>query len=218
MITSAITLEGLAAGLRLAEKYPCVHATIGLDPRRCQDLEVVLQHVRDSSSKIVGLGETGLDYYFAREHDLRKEQEKSMRAMIGAAGELGLPIQIHSRSAGKAALDILRDCEASKVQMHAFDGKASLAREASKDLGYYFSIPTSVVRSPQKRKLVKAVDYERLLVETDSPVLGPVAGIRNEPANLWVVVKEVSSILGRSEDEIASTVLENTRRLYARIH
>ncbi len=101
--------------------------------------------------------------------------------------------------------------------MHAFDGRANLARVASREHGYYFSIPTSVVHSPQKRKLVKAVDYERLLVETDSPVLGPVAGVRNEPANLWIAVKEISSILGRSEDEVATTVFENTMRLYSRI-
>ncbi|RDE15079.1 MAG: hypothetical protein C4K47_03230 [Candidatus Thorarchaeota archaeon] len=218
MITSAITLEALPEGLRLAENYPCVHAAIGLDPRRCGDLQTVLRYVRGSSSRIVAVGETGLDYYFTREHELRKEQEECMRAMISVARELGLPIQIHSRSAGKAALDILRDCEASQVQMHAFDGKASLAREASKELGYYFSIPTSVVRSPQKRNLVKAVEYERLLVETDSPVLGPDLTGRNEPANVWIALREIGAILGREEEEVRSIVLENTLRLYNRIH
>ena len=101
--------------------------------------------------------------------------------------------------------------------MHAFDGKASLARTASRDLGFYFSIPTSVVRSPQKKKLVKAVQIERLLIETDSPVLGPDKGARNVPMNLPVALREVASILRREEEELREIVLENTLRLYTKI-
>jgi TatD DNase family protein len=98
--------------------------------------------------------------------------------------------------------------------MHAFDGKASLARVASTEHGYYFSIPTSVVRSAQKRKLVKAVDIERILVETDSPVLGPDRESRNEPMNVWVALREVALILRREEEEMREILLENTLRLY----
>jgi TatD DNase family protein len=98
--------------------------------------------------------------------------------------------------------------------MHAFDGKSSYAHSASHEYGYYFSIPTSVVRSPQKKKLVKAVDIERLLVETDSPVLGPNKGIRNEPSNILVAVKEIAKILGMEEEELRDILLENTLRLY----
>ena len=137
--------------------------------------------------------------------------------MIHIASELRLPIQVHSRSAGRRALEVVRDCEATRVQMHAFDGKASLARDASRDLGYYFSIPTSVVRSPQKRKLVTAVDYEHLLVETDSPVLGADRTMRNEPSNVCLVIGEIAGILRREKDEVRTTILENTRRLYPTI-
>ncbi len=101
--------------------------------------------------------------------------------------------------------------------MHAFDGKASHARRASKDLGYYFSIPTSIVRSRQKRKLVKAVEIERLLVETDSPVLGPIKSERNVPTNLPIVLKEVALILGRDVEELRKIILDNTCRLYSTI-
>ena len=98
--------------------------------------------------------------------------------------------------------------EMERVQMHAFDGKASLARVASRENGYYFSIPTSVVPSAQKRKLVKAVDIERILVETDSPVLGPDRESRNEPINVRVVLREVVSILKR-EEEMRRIFLDN---------
>jgi TatD DNase family protein len=134
--------------------------------------------------------------------------------MIELATEIDLPLQVHSRSAGRKALETLTNMEAKNVQMHAFDGKASLARVASTEHGYYFSIPTSVVRSAQKRKLVKAVDIERILVETDSPVLGPDRESRNEPMNVWVALREVALILRREEEEMREILLENTLRLY----
>lgn len=101
--------------------------------------------------------------------------------------------------------------------MHAFDGRASYARIASRDLDYYFSIPTSVVRSPQKKKLVKAIAIERLLLETDSPVLGSMKGERNVPTNISIALKEVSSILRRDEEELRLLILENTQRLYREV-
>ncbi|MFW9888765.1 MAG: TatD family hydrolase, partial [Candidatus Thorarchaeota archaeon] len=103
------------------------------------------------------------------------------------------------------------------VQMHAFDAKSSLARTASRELGYYFSIPTSVVRSSQKRKLVKAVDIERLLLETDSPILSPERGKRNVPANIEITLEETANILRRDPEELREIVLENSFRLYSRI-
>jgi len=214
MITSGISPPGWLECLRIASIYSSVYAAVGLEPARCADQELAVSFIRDNSSRIVAVGETGLDHYFVREHEQRLAQEEAFRGMIQLALELRLPVQVHSRSAGKRALEVLADMRADNVQMHAFDGKANLAREASRDLGYYFSIPTSVARSPQKRKLVKAVEYERLLVETDSPVLGADAGTRNEPANVWVALKEVASILGRDEEEVGLTILENAHRLY----
>jgi TatD DNase family protein len=166
---------------------------------------------------MIAVGETGLDHYLIRDHQERNHQESCFRSMIELAIDLGFPIQVHSRSAGAKALDVLGSCGASEVHMHAFDGRASLARAASRDLGYYFSIPTSVVRSPQKRKLVKAVHIERILLETDSPVLGPDKGARNIPTNIGIALREVAAILRRDEEELREIILENTLRLYTKI-
>jgi TatD DNase family protein len=201
----------------IAASYPGVYAAIGLDPALYSLCEEALFQIRKNATSLVAIGETGLDYYYARDHNERNHQELAFCSMVTLANELGLPVQVHSRSAGKRALEILTDLCPKHVHMHAFDGKAELARKASKEYGYYFSIPTSVVRSPQKRKLTKAVNIERLLLETDSPVLGPDRGMRNEPANVWVALREVAAILGRKEEEVRSIVLENTLRLYSRI-
>ncbi len=217
IISSAIHKEYWDRGCDIASTYKNVYAAIGLDPVHYSDVELALEFIRNNVEKIIAIGETGLDHFIVRDHDQRDEQEDAFRKLISIATEFDLPIQIHSRSAGKKALEVLESNEARRVHMHAFDGKASFARVASRDLGYYFSIPTSVVRSPQKQKLVKAIEIERLLLETDSPLLGAEKGMRNEPSNLPVSLQEVARILHRDIEEIREITLENTLKLYTKV-
>jgi len=104
---------------------------------------------------------------------------------------------------------------AGRVLLHAFDGKASAAM-AGLEAGYYFSIPPSVVRSVQKQKLVRHVPLERLLLESDSPVLGPTPDERNEPQNVWIACAEVARIKGLSMEEVARVTTQNARHLFPR--
>jgi TatD DNase family protein len=217
MITSAISKDTWQRGFCITSKYDSISLSLGLDPILSSQAIKAEELIKINRQKLVSIGEVGLDHYRERDHKKREEQEKVFRDMIALSKELRLPIQVHSRSAGRIALEILSEMNAEKVHMHAFDGKASLARVASREQGYYFSIPTSVVRSQQKRKLVKAVDVERILVETDSPVLGPEKGVRNEPLNVWISLKEVALILGRELEEMREIILENTLRLYTKI-
>jgi len=217
MITSAITPNSWKKAIEIGKEFDNVEVAIGLDPMKWDKLDDAALFIEKNENQIVAIGEVGLDHYIVRNHDDREKQESAFRKMIMLSNNLNLPIQIHSRSAGRRAIKTLSDMDAKNVHMHAFDGKSSLARMASKDLGYYFSIPPSVVRSPQKKKLVKAVDIERLMVETDSPVLGPFKGVRNVPMNIEVAIREIASILHRGEDEILSIVLENSLGLYKRI-
>ncbi|MFX1370168.1 MAG: TatD family hydrolase [Promethearchaeota archaeon] len=214
IISSATAVEDYLKAANIARAHDNVSLSLGLDPARYAEVDDALKDLESYEEEIVSIGETGLDHYIIRDHGQRELQAHTFRRMITRALELGRPIQVHSRSAGRAALEILVDSDAKQVHMHAFDGKASLARMASNDLGYYFSIPTSVVRSPQKRKLVKAVALERLLLETDSPVLAPLKGERNEPSNIHIALAEIGSILERGTEELRELILENTLRLY----
>ena len=217
IISSSIEKDTWLRGLEIAGKHLTVYASIGLDPSNYRIVDSALECIRKNHENLVAVGETGLDHFIVRDHDERDDQEIAFRKMISIAQEFDLPIQIHSRSAGAKALQVLESCDIDDVHMHAFDGKASLARQYSKDLGYYYSIPTSVVHSPQKRKLVKAVDIDHLLLETDSPVLGPEKGERNEPAHICIALQEVALILKRDSEELREIILENTLRLYRRI-
>jgi TatD DNase family protein len=217
IISSAIDKYLWKKCCEIAEKHDNVFASIGLDPTQFNDCQLAIGWIKFNKDKMISIGEIGLDHYLIRDHNERDLQESSFRSLIEVAKELGFPIQVHSRSAGRKALEVLESCHADQVHMHAFDGKASLARTASRDLGFYFSIPTSVVRSSQKRKLVKSIQIERLLLETDSPVLGPDRADRNVPANLPIALREVASILKREEEEMREIILENTLRLYTKI-
>jgi TatD DNase family protein len=100
--------------------------------------------------------------------------------------------------------------------MHAFDGKAGAAMPAV-EAGYFFSIPPSVTRSRQKQKLVKRLPLSCLLIETDSPVLGPSPDERNEPVNIRQSVQAIAEIKDISEETVIAAVWENTERLYGKL-
>ena len=140
-------------------------------------------------------------------------QRAIFRGFIELGRELDLPLNVHSRSAGRHVVDVLLEASASRVQLHAFDGKASAALPAL-EAGYFFSIPPSILRSEQKQKLVKKLPLSNLLIETDSPVLGPAPRERNEPANAVLAVKAIAEIKGVSEAEVMEAVAENEARLY----
>lgn len=217
IVLSAIEQDTWQKGLDIAENNSTVFLSAGLNPTKYSEIESAKMWILKHKDNLVAIGETGLDHYLTRNHKERDYQRRAFEELISIATDVKIPIQVHSRSAGKSALEVLQQASADCVHMHAFDGKSSLARMASNDLGYYFSIPTSVVRSPQKQKLVKAVNIERLLIETDSPVLAPERGIRNTPLNLPVVIKEIARILRRDEEELQDIILENTLRLFSRI-
>jgi TatD DNase family protein len=99
------------------------------------------------------------------------------------------------------------------VLLHAFDGRAATALPAV-EAGFFFSVPPSIVRSPQKQKLVRRLPIENLLVETDSPVLGPEPGTRNEPANVTISVSAIAAIKELHEEAVIDAVEENQRRLF----
>lgn len=182
-----------------------------LDRDEAAAVEELLRRERDAW---VAVGEVGLDFWKVQDEDGRLLQRTLFQRFVDLAIELDLPLNVHSRSTGRQTIELLLERGARRVQMHAFDGRAATARPAV-EAGYFFSVPPSIVRSPQKRKLVRQLPLECLLVETDSPVLGPEPGERNEPANAVVSVREIASIRGVTEDEVRAVVAENTRRLYS---
>ena len=201
--------------LVLARKFPILKPAAGLYPAHLDPAaaEALCAFIRRHRSQLVAVGEVGLDFWVAKDADQRQLQGQIFARFVDLALELDLPLNVHSRSAGRHAVDLLVTRGARRVQMHAFDGKITAARPAL-EAGYFFSIPPSIVRSRQKQKLVRHLPLEALLVETDSPVLGPDPQARNEPANLTIAIEAIAEIKQVPREQVIASVVNNTKALY----
>jgi len=215
IISVSENLEDSKINLKLSEVHPEILPAAGLYPAILDTnlAEKVCQFIERNYEKLAAIGEVGLDYRVVEEEKQREVQRSIFEEFIQLSLTYNLPLNVHSRSAGKHAIKLLLQKGARKVQLHAFDGKASSALPAV-EAGYFFSIPPSIVRSRQKQKLVKHLPPSSLLLETDSPVLGPDSDRRNEPANLPIVLRAVAEIKGISQEELLEIVTLNTFRLY----
>jgi TatD DNase family protein len=184
-----------------------------LDLDQGRRTEELIHHRRES---VRAIGEVGLDYWKVKEEADREIQREIFSRFIELGKQLDLPLNVHSRSAGRHVIGLLLEADARRVQLHAFDGKPSTALPAV-EAGYYFSIPPSVVRSRQKQKLVRRLPLSCLLLETDSPVLSPVPGERNEPANVRVSLRAIAELKDLSEQEVAEAVARNSRVLLGEV-
>ena len=215
MLLVSETMEDAEKNLALARKYSVLHPLAGLYPTILDfdKAEAMMNFIREHRDELVGIGEVGLDFWVVKEESQRTIQKEILTRFVRLSNELDLPLNVHSRSAGRHVIDLLLEQNAERVQLHAFDGKASTALPAV-EAGYFFSIPPSVVRSRQKQKLVKHLPLSCLLLETDSPVLGPVQGQRNEPMNVVEVLGAVAELKGIGRKDVADAAFQNTIRLY----
>lgn len=201
--------------LELAHSHPMLKPAAGLYPTilDVNQADALIAFIRHNRSRLAAIGEVGLDYRVVTDEGQKAQQREIFCRFITLSRELDLPLNVHARSAGHHAVSLLLEQQATRVQMHAFDGKAAAAMPAV-DAGYFFSIPPSVIRSRQKQKLVKRLPLSAILAETDSPVLGPDAGSRNEPANLAVSIQAIAEIKALPVAAVVETLDRNARRLY----
>ncbi|MDJ0808551.1 MAG: TatD family hydrolase [Desulfobacterales bacterium] len=201
--------------IALARDYPILKPAAGLYPTHLDRAAAaaMMDFIRAHRRMLAAIGEVGLDFWVVKTSEERNIQREIFTSFIDLALELDLPLNVHSRSAGRHTVELLLTHGARRVQMHAFDGKITAARPAL-EAGYYFSIPPSIVRSRQKQKLVRHLPLESLLVETDSPVLGPDPQARNEPANLMVAIDAIAAIKDLTRAAVSAAVAVNTQTLY----
>lgn len=211
------TLEEAERILDLSRRYPLIRAAAGLYPTHLDPdaADAMVAFVRRHADRLVALGEVGLDHWAVQDEADWKIQEEILARFVALSKELDLPLNVHSRSAGRHTIAFLAAQGARRVLLHAFDGKASTAMEGVR-AGYFFSIPPSVVRSAQKQKLVRALPLTCLLLETDAPVLGADPTVRNEPCNVVVAGEAVAKLKAVPVEEVARATMANVRCLFLR--
>ncbi len=224
MLTISTKLSEFEGVRAIAERYDEVFCSVGVHPHEAggegqgtPDRLVELA----AHPKVVGIGETGLDYYY--EHSPREQQRESFRAHIRAARETGLPLIVHSRDADEDTVAVLREGQeegAFTGVIHCFTAGPGLAK-AALDMGLYISIAGIVTfkKADELRATVAEVPLERLLVETDAPYLAPVPvrGKRNEPAFVAHTAAALAELKGVETDELTRVTGENFLTLFDKV-
>lgn len=226
MLTICCEIEKFAPILAIAEQFDFINCSIGTHPHQSSLPQEVALTTADivarskQSSKIVALGETGLDYYY--DFSPKELQHQVFTRHIEAALETDLPLIIHTRDAEEDTMRLLRDVGQGKVRgvMHCFTGSQWLADQAL-DIGFYISLSGILTfkKSQDLRDIAKTVPMDRLLVETDSPYLAPMPyrGKRNEPSYVVETAKVLAEVKGVDYATIAAQTTRNFHTLFNKV-
>lgn len=201
----------------IAQNHPNIYATVGIHPDDPEAEEFSLEELLECAArpKVVGIGETGLDYHWCK-GDLAWQHQR-FALHIEAANRSGLPLVIHTRDAVEDTMRLLREHQAHAGVIHCFTEDVRIAKLAL-DLGFYISF-SGIVTFKNATAIQEAARYvplDRLLVETDSPYLAPVPkrGKPNEPAYVRHTAAFVAQLRGDSLENIAQATTANCLRLF----
>ena len=219
MLCVSINLEDYPAMKALVEEQSDIDISVGVHPCDIQEDIIKLQKLLElgADPKVVAIGETGLDYYYAKES--REQQMSSFRVHMQAANELNKPVIIHTRDAQQDTLDILREggVENCGGVLHCFTESWDMARQAL-EMGMYISFSGIVTfrNAEALREVALQVPEDRFLIETDSPYLAPVPhrGKQNHPAWVGHVAECLAEVRGSTVEQIAELSKANYLRLF----
>ena len=213
--------------VKIVKKFECVYGTYGIHPHEAKSH----QHIKSfdisnkiniNKKKIIGIGETGLDFYYNHSH--KKDQINCFEEHIYAAQENDLPIIVHTRSAEKETFEILKKHlkkKNFKILIHCFTGSRRFAFDLL-DLGSYISASGIITfkKSQELANTFKDLPNEKILVETDAPYLAPVPlrGKPNEPSYIVHTVKFLSKLKNIPYKEFSERTSDNFFDLFGKLN
>lgn len=219
MLCISIDAGNVDAVTNIAAKYDDVYATVGVHPLDIKDQVETLETLCEWAQrpKVLGIGETGLDYYYSK--DNIELQQQSFITHLQAARATSKPVIVHTREAKEDTLSIITEYSDREVSgvLHCFTEDWDMASRAM-DLGFYISFSGIITfkSADSLREVVKKMPMDRILIETDSPYLAPVPyrGKKNEPKFVREVAECVAELKGLSFEHVAEQTSQNFNRLF----
>ena len=217
VIVAGYDINSSKKAVDLSKKYKYIYAICGISPNDIAETEnEIKQQIEQiekiaQSTKIVGIGEIGLDYYWNKEN--KELQKKAFINQIKLADKMDLPIIIHSREAVMDTIQILKEnTPKRKGVCHCCPLNIELVKEGLK-LGFYISLagPITFKNSKNADEIIQMIPLEKMLIETDSPYLAPEPnrGTRNDSRNLKYLVEKIAQVKQREPEEIARITYNN---------
>ncbi|MFH1275943.1 MAG: TatD family hydrolase [Candidatus Woesearchaeota archaeon] len=231
IVISGINTPSNREVLELSKKYPIIKASLGMHPidaiglsegetglpKQTAKLNIdeELKFIEEHKDEIVSIGEIGLDFHWADKEKTYQQQAENFRKIIKLAIKINKPIVIHTWEGEEECINILEDEVQGKIPviLHCFSGRKSLITRA-KELGYYFSVPPSILRTGNFQTLVKKVPLTQILTETDAPWQTPYKGQINEPRFVIETIKKIAEIKQLSEEEVADQIWNNFVKVF----
>ena len=221
ILTVGCDLESSRASVDLALRYPNIYASVGIHPHDADTVNVdvidELTRMIETVTKVVAVGETGLDFY--RDRSPRDQQKNSFRRHIQLAKDTGKPLIIHDRDAHDEVIQIMQEEKASEIGgvLHCFSGDLSMARKCV-DMGFYISFagPLTYPKNDALRNIAQNLPIDVMLVETDCPYLSPQnwRGKRCEPAYVRATAEKLAEVKGLTLEDVARITSLNAWRLF----
>ena len=233
-ISAGYDLQSSIEGLEFANKYNYIYTTVGISQNDVKETEkdtikeiekieeLLIKDLEESKkqnkkSKIVGIGEIGLDYYWNTTN--KKIQQIAFIKQIELANKYNLPIIIHSRDAVSDTLDILKNkaISVNKGIFHCCPLNRELVKEALK-IGFYISFagPVTFKNSKNAEEIANMVPLDKMLIETDSPYLAPEPkrGTRNDSRNVRYIAEKIAAFRKTTIEEIGKHTYENAEKIF----
>jgi len=220
LLTICTTLESFENIKAIIEKDEMIYGTYGIHPHEAKnnqvDKQTIIRSVNENA-KIIGIGETGLDFFY--NYSDRERQISSFIEHIEASIELNKPIIIHSRDAEKETFEILNSYKNRnlKILMHCFTGSLEFSKKLQ-TLDAFFSASGIITfkNSIDLQNTFKTIPLEKLLIETDSPFLAPIPmrGKKNEPSFIKYTLKKLSTLKETTIDKMSIITTDNFNKLF----
>lgn len=221
LVNIGINIESASKVIEYANKYPYMYYSLGIHPMEVEKgismnsiEQIVKNELKCNDSKLVAIGETGLDYHFNYPIELQK---KYFIEQIKLANKYNLPIIIHSRESQEDVEKILKENRVAKLGiMHCYSGTPEMSKKFI-EMGYYLGVGGPVTRYKDIQETVRITPIDKIVIETDSPVLPPEPfekHSRNNSLYLKYIVKKIAEIKGLSEEEVIKNTTQNAYTIY----